>query len=129
MLYCWAVFAKHCFVSHCVPTASRLGLDKRLGGDTVRTADTNWPKGYSILCKKKLWGKEGDTLRVTASKWLCGVWLPRRDNPPCYVNQYIQAIFRLIFYTGMSHSNQRSTIFVICLAIFQVMAFNMVCSL
>jgi len=27
---------------------SRLGLGNRLGGDTARMADPNWPKGYSI---------------------------------------------------------------------------------
>ena len=28
--------------------ARRLEGHKKLGGDTARTADTNWPKGYSI---------------------------------------------------------------------------------
>jgi len=30
------------------PALSGLGLGKRLGGDIARTADPNWPKGYSV---------------------------------------------------------------------------------
>ena len=30
------------------PPASRLGVQKELGGDTAGTADSNWPKGYFI---------------------------------------------------------------------------------
>ena len=30
------------------PPARRLGMHKKLGGDTAGTADPNWPKGYPI---------------------------------------------------------------------------------
>jgi len=40
----------------------RLGFHKKLGGDTAGTADSNWPKGYSIphdiTLNSKSWGKE-----------------------------------------------------------------------
>ena len=47
--YCWAVLAQHqgC-LSNIPPLTSRLGVGKILGGDTARTADPNWPKGYSM---------------------------------------------------------------------------------
>ena len=35
--------------SHAQP-ARRLGGHKKLGGDTDRAADPNWPKGYSRPC-------------------------------------------------------------------------------
>ena len=45
---CWALLTQcqglSCFSHH--PT--RLGVHKKLGGDTARTADPNWPKGYSM---------------------------------------------------------------------------------
>ena len=34
--------------SHTIPPVRRLGVHKKLGGDTAGTADPNWPKGYSI---------------------------------------------------------------------------------
>ncbi|KAK4828920.1 hypothetical protein QYF61_001541 [Mycteria americana] len=34
--------------SHTTGTARRLEVHKKLGGDTARTADPKWPKGYSI---------------------------------------------------------------------------------
>jgi len=34
--------------SHAAPWAGRLGEHKKLGRDTSKTADSNWPKGYSI---------------------------------------------------------------------------------
>ena len=34
--------------SHTTPPARRLGVHKKLGGDTAGTADPTWPKGYSI---------------------------------------------------------------------------------
>jgi len=40
--------AKAFSVSYPAPPGSRLGVQKKLGGDTVRTADPNQPKGYSI---------------------------------------------------------------------------------
>ena len=47
--YCWAVLTQSqglfCLSHH--PPASRLRVHKKLGGDTARTAEPNWPKGYS----------------------------------------------------------------------------------
>jgi len=34
--------------SHPLSPARRLGVHKKLGGDTAGTADPNWPKGFSI---------------------------------------------------------------------------------
>ncbi|XP_075596023.1 snRNA-activating protein complex subunit 3 isoform X2 [Balearica regulorum gibbericeps] len=49
-------------ISKVFPKASGLGMGKRLGGDTVRTADPNWPKGYAMhmaLCSAiRTGGKE-----------------------------------------------------------------------
>jgi len=43
--------------------ARRLGVGKRLGGDTAGTADPNGPKGcstpYDIMLSHKRWGKRG----------------------------------------------------------------------
>ena len=36
--------------AHGALSARGLGVHKELGGDRTRTADLNWPKGYSILC-------------------------------------------------------------------------------
>lgn len=35
-------------ISHPTPPVRRLGVHKRLRGDRARTADSNWPVGYSI---------------------------------------------------------------------------------
>ncbi|XP_066841412.1 uncharacterized protein [Anser cygnoides] len=40
--------AKDFSASRSVLPASRLGVQQELGGDRPRTADPNWPKGYSI---------------------------------------------------------------------------------
>ncbi|XP_050568107.1 thioredoxin domain-containing protein 12 isoform X1 [Cygnus atratus] len=40
--------AKDFSASRSVLLASRLGMQQELGGDRPRTADPNWPKGYSI---------------------------------------------------------------------------------
>jgi len=37
------------FSFSCCPATKRLGVHKELGGDRTRTAETNWPKVYSIL--------------------------------------------------------------------------------
>ena len=34
--------------SHTAPPVSRMGVHKKLGGDTAGTADPNWPKGYPL---------------------------------------------------------------------------------
>lgn len=46
--------AEHCLhsakafsVSHCAPTTSRLGIGKRLGADTGKTAEPNWSERYT----------------------------------------------------------------------------------
>ena len=49
--YCWAVLTQHqvfCFfsLSGAAPPASRLGVHKKLRGDTTEAADHDWPKGY-----------------------------------------------------------------------------------
>lgn len=50
--------------SHSAP-ASRLGMGKRLGGDTARTAVPDWSKGYSmpynLMARHKDWcrGRRG----------------------------------------------------------------------
>ena len=42
--------------------ARRLGVHKKLGGDTARTADPNWPKAcpapYHVVLSIKSWGKK-----------------------------------------------------------------------
>lgn len=35
--------------SHTVLPVERLGVHRKLGGDTTRTAGLDWTKGYSIL--------------------------------------------------------------------------------
>ncbi|KAK4828177.1 hypothetical protein QYF61_024426, partial [Mycteria americana] len=51
----------------------RLEVHKKLGGDTARTADPNWPKGYSIpydvMLNKKLGGLAGRA-RPLLRNWL-----------------------------------------------------------
>ena len=37
-----------CSASHPTPPTSRLGVHKKLRGNTAGTADSNWPKGYSM---------------------------------------------------------------------------------
>lgn len=51
--------------SLCSHPASRVGVDKRLGGSTAGTADPNSPEGYSIPSCHAL-QTEGRTFRVTA---------------------------------------------------------------
>lgn len=57
------VFLVFCvfFSLHSSCTESRLGVHKKLGGDTTRTADRNWPKGYflpnDIVISSKSLGK------------------------------------------------------------------------
>jgi len=34
--------------SHPIPPASGLGVHEKLGGDTVGTADPDWPKGHPV---------------------------------------------------------------------------------
>ena len=51
-----SVVAKQCldqvkdFSASDAQPVRRLEGHKQFGGDTARTADPNWPKGYSILC-------------------------------------------------------------------------------
>jgi len=40
-----------------------LGMCRKLGGDTARTADPNWPKGYSITHSIMLSNKTGGKSR------------------------------------------------------------------
>ena len=58
---------------------SQLEVGKRLGRDTARTVDLNWPKRYSILSNvmltNKNWGR-GRRLGFFSPKWLLfGDWL------------------------------------------------------
>jgi len=46
------------FLPLCPTPESRLGVGKKLGGDTARTADPNWLMGYSVpdnvmICSNK----------------------------------------------------------------------------
>ena len=69
--YCWAVLTQHqgC-LSNATLSPSRLGVGNILGGDIARTADPNWPKGYSIpydVCsaikaKRRVEGRGGQLL-------------------------------------------------------------------
>lgn len=62
--------------------ASRLGVRKKLGGDTVGAADPNWAKGYSVPYEVMLsnWGwekkEEGEMFKFTAFVFPsnCYVW-------------------------------------------------------
>ena len=59
--YCGTVLAQHqgFLCSSLCPPGSRLGLGKMLGGNTAKTADSNYPKGYStpynITLSNKTW--------------------------------------------------------------------------
>ena len=50
------------FASHTASPESRLGVQKKLGGDTAGTADFSWPKGYPrpyhVVFSNKSWRKE-----------------------------------------------------------------------
>jgi len=77
--------------SHTDPPASRLGVHKKLGGDTARTADLNSPKGYStphdIMLSNKSWGKE-EMFRVmafvfsTVNVWWSPTFLEMAEHLP-----------------------------------------------
>jgi len=46
------------------PPARRLGVHKKLGGDTARTADPSWPKGcptpFDVMLNIYRWGKKNE---------------------------------------------------------------------
>ena len=87
--YCWAVLADHqgfLFFWLFPLSTTRLGVGKKLEGNTGRTADLNWPKGFSMLddnilnvknCREGFLGKQpllrewlGIGLLVRGGEWL-----------------------------------------------------------
>lgn len=46
--HCWVVVTPTA-LQFLTPPVRKLGVNNRLGRDTAGTADTNWPKAYSIL--------------------------------------------------------------------------------
>ena len=78
--YCWAVLPQHqgC-LANIAPLTSRLGVGKILGGDIARTADPNWPKGYSIpydICSEiKAKRKEEEIGHLLPEQPLCALKL------------------------------------------------------
>jgi len=54
-------------VSHAALPVSRLGVPKKLGGDTAGAAVLNWPEGYprpyDVILSHKSWGKKKGDIR------------------------------------------------------------------
>lgn len=84
--YCRAGLAQHqgfLFFPTLPPTASRLRVGTKLGGDTTWAANPNWPREYSMsyntMLNKKNWGKgifQEVVIgrRLAAHQSACGTW-------------------------------------------------------
>lgn len=82
--YFWTVLAQ---CEDICPTASRLGVGKKLRGDTVGTADPNRTKGYKILhdlvLSSKTWGKWRGRMHV-CGYGVCLLRVPVHVLGPCF---------------------------------------------
>ena len=102
--YCWAVLTQHqglfCFSPH--SPASRLGVHKKLWGDTAGTADPNWPKGYSIpydfiMLSNKSWAKKKEAMVFVFLShhytWWSPAFLEMAEHLPADAKQWMNSLF------------------------------------
>lgn len=73
------VVAEHCLhmvrsfpASQAIPASSRLGMHESLRCDTARTADSNWPKEYSVLRNMMIINKKWGKKKQGSLLWGCG---------------------------------------------------------
>ena len=94
------------FSCHAQPAGGLEG-HKELGGDTARTADQNWPTGYSIPCDvmPSIYGGElawGD--HCSGTNWaLVGEWSPIALCITCFVysNPFISIVILLLLLLSL----------------------------